>query len=250
MNKILLGLFLALTSVTLPAQELDLTGVLPVIESVETVPGVDTDLTKEQLVSPVEREESLDIIPLDLDFLDNTKANLEEMNRIKDEIRRIAEEIKKEVPLKMSYEGNLEERLKTVEENYVTKTEVVELVKEEVARQLSITVKTAAGKVEERKVPVVQSQNSMVYNSVSVPGYVGTFKVEPGAVITHIDGQPINTVKSRASNGSSYAYTRNYLLNSQRVNNGWNVRIAQPVRSTSRTFSTVRSLNCADGNCN
>jgi hypothetical protein len=179
----------------------------------------------------------LDYQPIDLNEFntdDESIARLEEMRKLADEIKKIAEDIRaKNQTVKMTYDdskiSDLESRVSKLENdslNYVTKDKVVELVKEEVAKHVRLTLKSG-NTTKEISIPLTETTESVVYNSVSIPGYAGSFDIPQGAVITHVDGVPVNKINSSNTIVSS-AYTSQYYMQGVKQNNGWRMRVASP----------------------
>ena len=56
------------------------------------------------------------------------------------------------------------------------------------------------------------AEKAVVYNSVNIPGYSGSFTVPEGAYISHVDGVPVT--RSRLLNGRLMNYSNGYLMQS------------------------------------
>lgn len=191
------------------------------------VPLAEDPIVQPEVVEPVD--------PIDLgqfDFDAESKARLDEMRRLAEEIRKIGEDLKNSQVTKMTFDDSkfitLEDRVSKLEKdslNYVTRDEVVGFVKEEVEKQVQLTIKT--GNITRKlSVPLKQTSESVVYNQVSIPGHFGTFDVPEGGVITHVDGIPIHKVTS--VNNTHLGYTSNHFMQGVKQNGVWRTRIAQP----------------------
>jgi hypothetical protein len=190
-------------------------------------------LAEDSIIEPLEIVDPIDISAFDFDS--ESKARLDEMKRLSEEIKKIAEEIKesnKKITT-MTFDDtrllNLEDRVTVLEQeslNYVTTEDVKVIVKEEVEKHIKLTLKTG-NIIKEVDIPLVKTSESVVYNKVSIPGYYGTFDVPNGAVITHVDGVPVNKVSS--VNNTVFGYTNQHFMQGVRKSTGWSTRIAQPV---------------------
>lgn len=221
-------------SVPAMAQDFNLDNFVPITDDVEQVqPEVQPAV--EPAVEPVV-EPNLDPFDIsDLVIQDDSKDRLDEMRKLAEEIKAIGEQIKLDnesskvtkMTLNDAQVLSFEERLSTLERDsirYVTREEVTGIVKEEVQKYVKLTIKSGS-KVENVSVPLVPTKTAVVYNSVSIPGYSGSFDVPVGGVITHIDGVPVN--RSYSSN-SRTVYAGNSFAQSYRQSSSQRVRISQP----------------------
>jgi hypothetical protein len=232
------SLFLVLVmcfSVPVMAQDFNLDDFVPITDEVEQVQS-----EVQPVVEPVV-EPNLDAFDIsDLAIEDDSKARLDEIRKLADEIKAIGEQIKLDnesskvtkMTLNDSQVLSFEERLSTLEKdslNYVTREEVTGIVKEEVQKYVKLTIKSGT-EVKNVNVPLVPTKSSVVYNSVAIPGYSGSFDVPVGGVITHIDGVPVG--RTYGSRDVKTIYSGNSFLQGSRLGNGWRVQVAQPTGCT------------------
>lgn len=206
----------------LSAQDFNLEDFVPLVDPVEevTVPEVD--------FNPID----LSQVNFESDFEQESKARIEEMRKLAEEIKKIAEEIKGSNLNKMSFDDSkildLEDRVSFLENqsmNFVTKSDVEALVKEQVDKTVKLTIKSGNVTLE-RTVPLNTTEESVLYNSVKVPGHVGYFKVKEGEIITHVEGVPVNRTRTYNS-GRVFNYSNGYLIQGYKTNSNWNVQIAR-----------------------
>lgn len=161
-------------------------------------------------------DETVEPINIDSkDFDEESRERLEEMRKLSDEIKRIADEIKNVKLTSTANMTDLESRVAILEGkslNFVTKDEVTEIVKEEVKKYVDITIKVGDDLVEKR-VPLVPTEKAVNYNSVTVPGYSGSFEVPEGGYVASIDGVP---VQPSVINGNVITnYSNGYVIQGQ-----------------------------------
>lgn len=226
------SLFLVLVmcfSVPAMAQDFNLDDFVPIADDVEQVqPEVQPE------VEPVDDQAPFDISGLSIE--DDSKARLEEMRKLADEIKAIGEQIKLDnesnkvtkMTLNDSQVASFEERLSALEQDslrYVTREEVTGIVKEEVQKYVKLTIKSGT-EVKNVNVPLVPTESSVLYNSVAIPGYSGSFNVPVGGVVTHIDGVPVS--RSYGSSSTRTVYAGNSFAQFNRQVSPQRVRISQP----------------------
>lgn len=202
------------------AQDFNIGDFTPITEDVVEVINEPTLAPELDVIVP----ELESVIDLEDVFENESKERIEEMRRIAEEIKKIAEEIKASQVVKMTFEDSrvlsLEDRVTNLENkslNFVTKSQVEEIVKTEVEKIVKVTMKLGNTTIE-KEVPLNMTEKAAVYNSVNIPGYSGSFSVPEGAYISHIDGVPVN--RSRLLNGRLMNFSNGYLIqsSSNRVN--------------------------------
>lgn len=205
-------LLVLLLSFPILAQDFNIDNFTPITEEVVEVLNEPSLAPELDVIAP----ELESIIDLDEAFENESKDRIEEMKKIAEEIKKIADEIKASQVVKMTFEDSkvtdLEKRvidLETKSLTFLTKEQVEEIVKVEVEKVVKVTMKLGNTTIE-KEVPLNMTEKAVVYNSVNIPGYSGSFNVPEGAYISHIDGVPVN--RSTVLNGKSMNYSNGYLM--------------------------------------
>lgn len=205
------SLFLVLLlSFPVLAQDFNIDNFTPITEEVVEVLNEPSLAPELDVIAP----ELESIIDLDDAFENESKDRIEEMKKIAEEIKKIADEIKASQVVKMTFEDSFETRLKNLEDKsltFLTKEQVEEIVKVEVEKVVKVTMKLGNITIE-KEVPLNMTEKAVVYNSVNIPGYSGSFTVPEGAYISHVDGVPVT--RSRLLNGRLMNYSNGYLMQS------------------------------------
>jgi hypothetical protein len=174
------------------------------------------------------------------------KENAELLKEIQKELLELAKEMRKVIPVKMTnpedFIGDnlrldervsiLEGKINKLEDGELTPkldSKVREIAVEEY-KKLQVKVTNKETGVSTEKTVILKKSELKDANNVVLPGYAGTFQVLPGEVITSIDGQPVQSMSN------NIGYTNDTFIKSTPVNNGFSLRLLQPLRGNVPQF--------------